>query len=120
MDELLQNLEFSNIIWQIITPLLFSLFDIRTGYVQAIINKCPDSTKMRNGLWHKFLIILVLIGSFVIEYAFSLPKVSTIVCVYICVMEITSILENLKKAGIDLKFLDEFIGTKKDGEEVKK
>lgn len=116
MEELIQNLQFSNIIWQIITPLLFSLFDVIIGYIQAIINKCPDSTKMRNGLLHKFLIILVLIGSFVIEYAFSLPRVSTMVCVYICVMEITSILENLKKAGLDLKILEYF----NNGKEGKK
>lgn len=118
MEEILQNLQFSNVIWEIVTPLIFSCFDIITGYVQAIINKCPDSTKMRNGLWHKFLILIVLIGSFITEYAFNLHNISTIVCVYICLMEVTSILENLKKAGIDLKFLDKFIGT--NGEEVKK
>lgn len=48
MQELIQNLEFSNIIWQIVAPLIFSLFDIITGYIQSVINKNTDSTIMRN------------------------------------------------------------------------
>ena len=114
MEELLQNLQFSNAIWQIVTPLIFSCFDVITGYIQAIINKCPNSTKMRNGLLHKFLILLVLIISFVIEYAFNLHNISTIVCAYVCLMELTSILENLEKAGIDLKFLEKFINVEEE------
>lgn len=114
MEELLQNLQFSNVIWQIVTPLIFSCFDVITGYIQSIINKNTDSTKMRNGLLHKCLIVLVLIGSFIIEYAFNLHIVSVSVCIYICIMEITSILENLKKAGLDFKFMEYLNSGKED------
>ena len=53
MEQLLQTLTFSNIIWQVITPLIFSGLDILTGYIQAVINKNVDSKVMREGLLHK-------------------------------------------------------------------
>ena len=106
MEEFIMNLNFTNVIWQIITPLILSLADILTGYIQAIINKNLESQVMRKGLLHKMLIIIVLCLSFVMQFAFGLSFVSVIVCLYICLMEITSILENLKKAGLDIKITD--------------
>lgn len=100
--DIIKDLNFSNIMWQILTPLIFSLADIITGYIQAIINKNLDSQKMRTGLLHKVLIIIIIILSFIIQYAFSIKYVSSVVCIYVFVMEIVSILENLKKAGIDI------------------
>ncbi len=108
MEEFFMNLQFSNIIWQIVTPLIFSLADIITGYIQAVINKNVDSQVMREGLLHKMLLIVILILSFIMQFAFGLSFISVVVCVYICLMETTSILENLKKAGIDLKITDIF------------
>lgn len=102
LSYLINNLNFSNLIWQIVTPLIFSLFDIITGYIQALINKNVDSQKMRNGLLHKILIVIIIILSFVVEYAFSIKFISPVVCIYVILMESVSILENLKKAGIDI------------------
>lgn len=103
MEEFFMNLEFKNIIWQIVTPLIFSLFDIITGYVQAFINKNVDSKKMREGLLHKFLLLTIIFIGFIIQFAFGIKHISVGICLYICLMELTSILENLKKAGIELK-----------------
>lgn len=114
IEQIVNTLNFSSIAWQIITPICFSLADILTGFIQALINKNPDSQIMRAGLLHKILIILVIILSFIIDLAFNLNFISKIVCTYVVVMEITSILENLQKAGIDLKFLNDFF--KKGGE----
>lgn len=102
IDILLEKLNFSNAAWQIAAPLIFSLADIITGYIQAVINKCVDSQKMRVGLLHKMLITLVIILSFVIGFAFSIKFIPKIVCTYVFIMESVSILENLKKAGVDL------------------
>lgn len=102
MEELLNNVTFTTMAWQIATPLIFSLIDILTGYIQAVINKNIDSKVMREGLLHKCLLILVIIVSYVIQFAFNLNFVGQAVAIYICVMELTSILENIKKAGIDL------------------
>ena len=33
MEEIIKTLTFSNIIWQIITPLIFSGLDIATGFI---------------------------------------------------------------------------------------
>ena len=106
MEELMQTLTFSNTVWQVITPLIFSGLDILTGYIQAVINKNVDSKIMREGLLHKCLLIVAIIIGYVVEYAFGLSAVSSVITIYICVMELMSILENIKKAGIDLKILD--------------
>lgn len=115
IQEIINTLNFSSIAWQIITPICFSLADILTGFIQAVINKNVDSQIMRTGLLHKVLIILVIILSFILDLAFNLKFISKIVCCYVVVMEIMSILENLQKAGIDLKNLGEIL--KKKGSE---
>ena len=110
--EIVQNLNFTNLFWQILTPLLFSFADIITGYIQAVINHNVDSQKMRVGLYHKALLILVIFLSFVIGLAFNIMSIAAIVCTYIVVMEIVSIIENLKKAGIDVGWLSEIVKDK--------
>ena len=110
--EIVQQLNFSNLFWQIITPILFSLADIVTGYIQAVINKNVDSQKMRVGLYHKVLIILVLFLSFILGIAFDIMAIPSFVCVYVVIMEVISIIENLKKAGIDVGWLSEIVKDK--------
>ena len=100
--EFINTLNFSSVMWEIATPLVFSLADVITGYIQAIINKDVDSQKMRIGLLHKALIVLVIILSFIINLAFGLKYISSFVCIYVTLMELMSIFENLKKAGLDL------------------
>lgn len=117
IEILLEKLNFSNIAWQIGVPLIFSLADIITGYIQAVINKCVDSQKMRVGLLHKVLIALVIILSFVMGFAFNISFIPKTVCAYVFIMESVSILENLKKAGIDIGKLANIL---KEKEENKK
>lgn len=114
MEQLLQTLTFSNIVWQVITPLIFSGLDILTGYIQAVINKNVDSKVMREGLLHKCLLIVAIVIGYVVEYAFGLKTVSSVITIYICVMELMSILENLKKAGVDLKAFGDILKNKED------
>lgn len=114
MEELLQTLTFSNIIWQVLTPLIFSALDILTGYIQALINKNVDSKVMREGLLHKCLLIVAIVIGYVVEYAFGIKAVAQAITVYICIMEVMSILENLKKAGVDLGKLGDILKIKED------
>ena len=114
MEQLLQTLTFSNIVWQVITPLIFSGLDILTGYIQAVVNKNVDSKIMREGLLHKCLLIVAIVIGYVVEYAFGLKTVSSVITIYICVMELMSILENLKKAGVDLKAFGDILKNKED------
>ncbi len=114
MEELLNNVNFSTVIWQVITPFVFILVDIISGYVQALINKNVDSKIMREGLLHKFLLILVIVIGYVIQFAFSLNFVAPAITIYICTMELMSFLENLKKAGVNLGKLGNILKTKKE------
>lgn len=118
LSVMVEKLNFANVIWQIATPLIFSLLDIVTGYIQALINKNVDSQKMRNGLLHKFLIVIILVSSFIIQFAFNINYISSFVCVYIVLMEISSIIENMKKAGIDLGKLGNIVKEKSENQSV--
>lgn len=112
IQEILNTLNFSSITWQLLTPVIFSLADVITGFIQAVINKNVDSQVMRTGLLHKVLITMIIFLSFVIDITFSLDFVSKIVCAYVIIMELTSILENLKKAGIEVGKLTEILTSK--------
>ena len=114
MEEIMNTLTFSSIIWQVITPLIFSGLDILTGYIQAVINKNVDSKVMREGLLHKCLLIVAILVGYVVEFAFGLQSVANVITVYICVMEVMSIAENLKKAGVDLKAFGDILKNKED------
>lgn len=87
----------------------FVLIDYGTGIANAIMHNQISSEKMRNGLWHKFAYIIVISTAFLVEYGakwlelgFNLPVV-TPVLVSICLIEITSILENCIKINPELK-----------------
>lgn len=79
----------------------FVLFDIITGIAKAFYEGNFNSTVMRKGGFHKFAELMTLIGSGLVQYAcnyiefgIELPVVN-VVSVYISLMELISILENL-------------------------
>lgn len=91
---------------KILILVIFILFDLLTGFLQAIKNKNFKSCVMREGLVHKATIICIVGLAIFIDYAqkyyhlgfnvsLTLP-----VCIYVIIMEIGSILENLKKIGV--------------------
>lgn len=121
IEEIIKNLDFSSLGWQIATPIIFSIADIITGFIQAVINSDVQSKKMRQGLLHKVLIIIILLLSFVASITFNISIISKFVAIYIIVMETISIFENLKKAGINFdELLKIFIIGKKEKKENEK
>jgi toxin secretion/phage lysis holin len=77
--------------------------DIVTGWIQASVNNTWDSTKMRTGLFRKSGEMLVIVVAYVISVAISLPvDVPAWIAVYICIMEIISVCENLDQAGVPM------------------
>ena len=112
LQNVIEGFNFTSTMWQIATPMIFSLADIITGYIQAVINHDVDSQKMRNGLLHKTLIMIIIILSFVVHFAFNLFYVSKFVCIYVILMESVSILENLQKAGVNVGKLGIFLKEK--------
>lgn len=79
----------------------FILLDFITGIVKAFATKSYTSSLMREGLFHKAGSIMVVCFGALVDYAqgfidlgVSIPVASSL-CVYICLMEIGSIIENV-------------------------
>ena len=95
--------------WAIAGAVFFMVFDIISGLAAAIINKEVSSSKMRVGLGHKVVMLLFITLALGIEVVslhvsgLGLDGVTVYaVCVFICIMEVASILENLCKAYPEL------------------
>lgn len=87
----------------------FILFDVLTGLLKALYKGKINSTVLRKGLFHKISEMLAVVGSGLLEYAATLidlgvnvPLLSG-VSIYVCVMEIVSIIENLCTINPKLK-----------------
>lgn len=118
IEQIINSLNFTTIFWQAGATLLFMISDIISGLIQAVINKTLDSQKMREGILRKALLILIIILSFVAQYAFNIPAISKVVCIYIIIMELISIFENITKAGVDIGKLGEILKIKSDNKEL--
>lgn len=79
----------------------FIVMDMVTGIIKALKNKEFTSSIMREGLFHKVGSILCMVFGVLVDYAQTLVDlgvtipVASAVCVYICMMEIGSIIENV-------------------------
>lgn len=88
-------------VWCAIAVTFFITTDYVTGVAKAIMQDNLSSKKMREGLGHKFAyIILVLVTWFIDEVNLHVDlglPVSVFVCTVggICLIELTSILENI-------------------------
>lgn len=94
--------------YAVIAALIFILFDFATGISKAAYCKQVSSTIMREGLYHKFAEILVIVLAGAIDVAcehlelgFDTP-ILAVTCAYIVLMEIASILENIGGMNPDL------------------
>lgn len=112
IEQIINSLSFSSLLWQVIGTFIFMLADVISGFISAVIQKNVDSQKMREGLLRKILLIMIIALSFIVQYTFGITSISKVVCIYIIVMEVISIMENIKKAGIDLGRLGEILKIK--------
>lgn len=88
--------------WGIALACVMMLADVLVGFITAAINNEISSTKMRKGLLHKVLLLVLIVVCLAIELAIghtvTLPydiPTCEVVCAYIVVMELTSVLENI-------------------------
>jgi phage-related holin len=88
----------------------FIVLDFFTGLLKAFATDSFSSKIMRRGLFHKLSLLCVMALGWLMEYAqrfvdlglsFAVP-VGTAACVYIILMEVGSILENLCEANPEL------------------
>lgn len=87
---------------------LLVLIDYVTGVVNAAMHSELSSEKMRKGLGHKFAYLAIICVALIIEYGsgyidlgIKLPLFMP-VCASICMIEITSIIENCAKINPEL------------------
>lgn len=101
----LTNISYTSIYWLFLLPAIWIAVDIITGWIQASVNGTWDSTKMRKGLFRKGGEFLVVVIAFVTEYAIPVLQdihVARAASIYIVVMEILSVIENLDQAGVPI------------------
>nr|DAF65829.1 MAG TPA: holin [Caudoviricetes sp.] len=87
------------------------VFDLISGLLKAFANKTVSTTVMRQGLYHKSAILLVVLLAIGCEYVTAFidlgftfdGKLTAGVTTIICLMEIMSILENLADINPDIK-----------------
>ena len=96
-------------LWAIGAVFVFMLLDFVCGVAAAFVNNAYDSKKVREGLFHKGGLTLVVVCALAIEiFITHIPSLGigvpllVPVCVIIVLMEITSIMENIVK--IDPQF----------------
>lgn len=101
MKEALSNISFTHRYWALLLPLIMIGADILTGWIQASINGTWDSTKMRKGLFRKSAEIVVIGLAYVVQAAVSMPAdIFIFIALYVVVMELLSVIENLDQAGL--------------------
>lgn len=90
--------------WSILLACVMMCADVVVGFIQAVINNRLSSTKMRQGLLHKVLILILIFVCLAIEIGIShtvkLPydiPTCGVVCGYVIIMELVSILENIAR-----------------------
>lgn len=95
--------------WAMCAALVMMLLDVVSGFVGALVRGDVSSTKMREGLGHKALLVIVMTAAALVQ-AFSSHvdmgwTVPLIVpcCVYIVAMEVASVLENVCSAYPELR-----------------
>ena len=93
-------------LWSVIIACIMMLADIVAGFTAATILHNIQSAKMREGIGHKVLMLILIAVSYVLTIGFThianvfiyCSQCRGLFCVYIIVMEMASILENVTKA----------------------
>lgn len=99
----------ANETWGIVAALVLMAFDILSGLICAAIRRDFQSSKMREGIAHKAVILLVVIMAVLVQgFAEHVPDLNITVplvlpvCVYVVLMEIASFLETVRDTYPDL------------------
>ena len=93
----------------IVTVLLLILLDVVAGFTGAAVTKTISSKKMREGLLHKMMEVVLMALATVIDGAllggFDIldgNPVLVVTCAYLAIMEVSSVLEIIGRYNPDL------------------
>lgn len=96
--------------WGIALACVMMISDVVVGFIVAVINEELSSNKMRKGLLHKALMLVLIFVCLAIEigtsHTVALPydvPTCEVVCGYIVIMELISVLENIANGYPELK-----------------
>lgn len=110
----------------LIVVTVFIAFDILTGWLKALYTGTFNSSIMREGLFHKLGELLALALGYACEFTFPLINMNVnvpfaaAISVYIVIMEVASIVENLSKMNPELAgILQKFFAKEKIDPEAK-
>lgn len=102
MNEIMQNIHFTNLWWAILAPMLLIIIDVLTGVVIAWKNNNFKSAKMRAGLSKKFGELVYVLVGILTKFALGTELILYFTVGYICFMEISSLAENCDKLGVKM------------------
>ena len=102
MEELIQNIHFTNLWWAILAPMILIIIDVLTGVVIAWKNNDFQSSKMRAGLSKKFGELVYDLVGILTKFALDTDLILYFAVGYICLMEISSLAENCDKLGVKM------------------
>ena len=109
--------------YEILAVFVFAITDYVTGIVGAIMNKNLSSTKMREGLGHKFAYLCTFFIAWFIDFEMEHVDIgfhstlTPIVTTGIVLIELSSIIENIGKINPELtqaKFMKVFTDYNKE------
>lgn len=96
--------------WAVFACFAMMILDVISGFIGAIMEHNVNSTKMREGLFHKGALIMLIVIAWVCEvFVMHVPDIGLTVplvipaCVLIFTMELVSILENVSVINPELK-----------------
>ena len=102
MEDIIQNVHFTNIAWSILAPVILITLDVLTGITIAWRNNDFQSAPMRAGLSKKFGELVYVLVGFVAKYSLGTEVILYFTVGYICFMEISSLAENCDKLGVKM------------------
>lgn len=102
INEIIESIQWTNIMWAILSPLILIILDVFTGVIKAWKNNNFDSSKMRAGLSKKFGEIVYVLVGILTKFALGTNVITYFLVGYICIMEISSLLENCDELGVTI------------------
>ena len=101
--DVFKDLHFQNMFWLLMLPSAMMAIDVVTGLMNAWAKKDFQSTKMRSGLAKKAGELLVILIGILFTFGMGIPEqILSCLSLYIIIMELMSIIENLDKLGVPL------------------
>lgn len=102
MEEIIQNIHFTNLWWAIFTPMILIILDVLTGIIIAWKNNDFKSAVMRAGLSKKFGELVYVLVGILTKFALGTELILYFTVGYICLMELSSLAENCDKLGVKM------------------